>query len=55
MRLEQSVGPGPWDQYISLVLELAYWSTFSLEGYIAQFRYKGEGPGLSLKCSVRLY
>lgn len=40
---------------MSLVLEVAYRSTFSLEGYIAQLRYRGKCPGLSLKWSVRLY
>ena len=39
---------GQWDQDLSLVLELASWSTFSLEGYLAQSRYKGVGEILVL-------
>ena len=37
---------GQWHQDLSLVLELASRSTFFLEGYLAQPRYKREALGL---------
>lgn len=51
VRIGQSVGPlvvGPG--FIpELMLELASWSTLSLQRYIAQIRYRGEFLGAASK------
>ena len=40
-----------WGQDLSLLLELASWSPFSWEGFLAHSRYSGEGLGPASKQS----
>ena len=49
VRLGNLWGHWQWDQDVSLVLELVSESPFSLEGYLAQSKYRGEGLGLASK------
>ena len=42
-------GHWQWEQDLSLVLELTFWSPFSWEKHLAQQRYRGEGLGPASK------
>ena len=47
--LGQTAGPLEWHQDLFLLLVLAVWNSFSLDGYLAQPEYSGEGLRLSPK------